>query len=66
MIYFTTSSPNILASKGLYSLNQTNHLALVTSTLRDEENMNVDAEEVLDMAVVEEEVEDVAEVEAAS
>ena len=66
MIYFTTSSQNILASKGLSRLDQTDHLALVTSTLRDEENMNVDAAEVLDMAVVEEEVENVAEVDAES
>ena len=60
LIYFTTKSPNILASIRLSRMDKTAHVALVTSTIRGGDNMNVDAADVVDLAVIEEEVKDVA------
>ena len=64
LIDFTEHSPNILASIRILILDQTDHLALVPSTFREEENMNLDAAEFVDVALVEEVVKNLAVAEA--
>ena len=57
---FTMNSPNILASIRLSSLDQAAHFALVPSAIREDDNTNVDAKEVVDVAMIEEDIKDVA------
>ena len=64
MIDFTTNYPNILANTRLSRLDKITYLALMPSTLRGRGGMNTDAAEVVDVAVVEEDVKDAEESEA--